>query len=84
MRRASARQKTKEREALFAKYDCDQDQLLSQMEVVAYAKKELSMTVDQAEKQIEAEPSVRSSWKRSGDVAWMRMRRASPWRSAHQ
>lgn len=34
VRRASARQKTKEREALFAKY-CDKDQLLSQVEAFA-------------------------------------------------
>lgn len=46
VRRASARQKTKEREALFAKYDRDKDQLLSQIEVIAYAKKELSVNVD--------------------------------------
>ena len=46
VRRASARQKTKEREELFAKYDRDKDQLLNQMEVIAYAKKELSVNVD--------------------------------------
>ena len=34
VRRASARQKTKEREELFAKYDRDKDQLLNQMEAL--------------------------------------------------
>ncbi|CAE7230814.1 unnamed protein product [Symbiodinium natans] len=48
VRRAFARQKTKEMEAMFAKYDKDKDNVLSQVEVVAYAKKEMSVNVDKA------------------------------------
>lgn len=48
VRRAFARQKTKEMEAMFAKYDRDKDNALSQAEVAAYAKKEMSINVDKA------------------------------------
>ncbi|CAE7721073.1 unnamed protein product, partial [Symbiodinium pilosum] len=48
VRRAFARQKTKEMEAMFAKYDKDKDNVLSQAEVSAYAKKEISINMDKA------------------------------------
>ncbi|CAJ1363675.1 unnamed protein product [Effrenium voratum] len=46
VRCAAARQKTKEMEAVFAKFDRDKDQVLSQMEVVAYARNVMSVNVD--------------------------------------
>jgi len=46
VRRVAARKKTKEMEALFAKYDKDKDHALSQTEASSYAKKEMSTTLD--------------------------------------
>lgn len=46
-RRAAAREKTKQMEALFEKYDRDADDLLSKTEVIAYAKSEFNFTLDQ-------------------------------------
>lgn len=46
VRRAAARQKTRDIEAVFAKYDKDKDKLLSQLEVRLYAKNEMSVIID--------------------------------------
>eukprot|EP00930_Biecheleria_cincta_P010835 TRINITY_DN11318_c0_g2_i1.p1 TRINITY_DN11318_c0_g2~~TRINITY_DN11318_c0_g2_i1.p1 ORF type:complete len:1067 (+),score=292.64 TRINITY_DN11318_c0_g2_i1:81-3281(+) len=46
VRRAAARQKTREIEAIFNKYDKDKDKLLSQLEVRLYAKNEMSVIID--------------------------------------
>lgn len=45
VRRAAAREKTKEIEALFEKYDKDCDNMLSKKEVAAYAKSEFKFTM---------------------------------------
>eukprot|EP00933_Yihiella_yeosuensis_P041191 TRINITY_DN35612_c0_g1_i1.p1 TRINITY_DN35612_c0_g1~~TRINITY_DN35612_c0_g1_i1.p1 ORF type:complete len:1094 (-),score=364.73 TRINITY_DN35612_c0_g1_i1:147-3428(-) len=45
VRRATARQKTKELEAIFGKYDKDKDKFLNQKEAAAYAKTELKVSI---------------------------------------
>jgi len=47
VRRAAARDKTKEMEAIFGKYDKDCDDMLSKKEVVAYARGEFKFTLSE-------------------------------------